>query len=73
MGILNTKIFKYLKQVSLADLFKNIKVVKKFQEEINVLNEKLQSHERVKKFILSEEEWTVENKDLTTSAHGCYL
>jgi long-chain acyl-CoA synthetase len=45
----------------------NIKVIKKFQEEVDTLNEKLQSHERVKKFILSEEEWTVENKDLTTS------
>ncbi|MBL7849252.1 MAG: hypothetical protein JNN04_00015, partial [Cyclobacteriaceae bacterium] len=30
-------------------------------------NEQLQSHERIKKFILSDEEWTVENKELTTS------
>jgi long-chain acyl-CoA synthetase len=45
----------------------NIKVIAKFQEEIDRLNEHLQSHERVKKFILSDEEWTVENKELTTS------
>lgn len=45
----------------------NIKVVQKYQEEIDRLNEGLQGHERVKKFILSEEEWTVESKELTTS------
>ena len=45
----------------------NIKVLKKIQEEVDRLNEPLQSFERVKKFILCEEEWTVENKDLTTS------
>jgi len=45
----------------------NIKVIKKIQEEVDRLNESLQDFERVKKFILSEEEWTVENKDLTTS------
>ncbi len=45
----------------------NIKVIKKIQEEVDSLNEPLQGFERIKKFILSEEEWTVENKDLTTS------
>ncbi len=45
----------------------NIKVVKKFQDEVDHLNEPIQGFERVKKFILSEEEWTVESKDLTTS------
>ncbi len=45
----------------------NIKVVRKFQDEVDRLNETLQGFERIKKFILSEEEWTVENKDLTTS------
>jgi long-chain acyl-CoA synthetase len=45
----------------------NIKVIKKIQEEVDILNENLQGFERVRKFILSEEEWTVENKDLTTS------
>lgn len=45
----------------------NIKVVQKYQEEIDRLNEGLQGHERVKKFILSDAEWTVENQDLTTS------
>ena len=45
----------------------NIKVVKKIQDEVDRLNETFQGFERIKKFILSEEEWTVENKDLTTS------
>jgi len=45
----------------------NIKVIKKFQEEVDRLNEALQGHERVKRFILSEAEWTVENKELTTT------
>lgn len=45
----------------------NIKVVKKIQDEVDRLNETLQGFEKIKKFILSEEEWTVENKDLTTS------
>jgi long-chain acyl-CoA synthetase len=50
-----------------AYMVHNIKVIKKIQEEVDRLNESLQGFERVKKFILSEEEWTVENKDLTTS------
>ncbi len=50
-----------------AYMVHNIKVLKKIQEEVDLLNENLQGFERVKKFILSEEEWTVENKDLTTS------
>ena len=45
----------------------NIKVVKKFQDETDRLNEDLQAHERVRKFVISDEEWTVENKELTTS------
>lgn len=45
----------------------NIKVVKKFQEEVDTLNEQLQGFERIRRFILSDEEWTVENKELTTS------
>lgn len=45
----------------------NIKVIKKIQDEVDHLNETLQGFERIKQFILSEEEWTVENKDLTTS------
>jgi long-chain acyl-CoA synthetase len=45
----------------------NIKVIKKIQDEVDTLNASLQGYERVVKFILSEEEWTVENKDLTTS------
>ena len=45
----------------------NIKVIKKYQDEVERLNEPLQGFERVRSFILSDEEWTVENKDLTTS------
>jgi long-chain acyl-CoA synthetase len=45
----------------------NIKVIKKIQEEVDQFNKSLQGFEQIKKFILSEEEWTVENKDLTTS------
>lgn len=45
----------------------NIKVIQKYQEEVDRLNEALQSHERVKRFLLSDEEWTVENKELTTT------
>lgn len=50
-----------------AYMVHNIKVIKKIQEEVDLLNKSLQRHERIEKFILSEEEWTVENKDLTTS------
>jgi len=50
-----------------AYMVHNIKVVKKIQDEVDRLNETLQGFERIKKFILSEDEWTVENKDLTTS------
>jgi long-chain acyl-CoA synthetase len=50
-----------------AYMVHNIKVIARYQEEIDRLNEALESHERVKKFILSDEEWTVENKELTTS------
>lgn len=45
----------------------NIKVIQRYQEEIDRLNEGLQNHERIKRFILSDEEWTVENRELTTS------
>ena len=45
----------------------NIKVIRKMQEEVDQLNDMLQSHERIRKFILSDAEWTVEGKDLTPS------
>jgi long-chain acyl-CoA synthetase len=50
-----------------AYMVHNIKVIARLQAEVDRLNLSLQSHERVRKFILSESEWTVENKDLTTS------
>ncbi|MNG37926.1 hypothetical protein D3C84_1254280 [compost metagenome] len=45
----------------------NIKVIQKYQDEVDLINASLESHERVKKFILSEAEWTVEGRDLTAS------
>jgi len=45
----------------------NIKVIQMFQQEVDRLNDTLQGFERVRKFILSDEEWTVESKDLTAS------
>ncbi len=45
----------------------NIKVIQKFQDEVDRLNEELENHEQVKRFIISDVEWTVENKDLTTT------
>jgi long-chain acyl-CoA synthetase len=50
-----------------AYMVHNIKVIKKIQEEVDLLNKSLQGYERMVKFILCEEEWTIENKDLTTS------
>ncbi len=48
-------------------MVQNIKVVKKIQEEINEYNEQLQGYERVRKFILADKEWTVEDEDLSAS------
>jgi len=45
----------------------NIKVIRKMQEEIDNLNESLQSHERIRKFLLIDQDWTVEGNELTTS------
>ena len=45
----------------------NIKVIQQFQQEVDRLNESLEGFERIRNFILSDEEWTVEGKDLTTS------
>lgn len=45
----------------------NIKVKGLFQSEIDRLNEKLATHERVRKFVLCHQDWSVENKELTTS------
>jgi len=45
----------------------NIKVIQKIQQEVDALNQPLQNYQRAKKFILSEEDWTVETGELTTS------
>lgn len=45
----------------------NIKVIQKFQEEIDQLNSNLPNYKKIQKFILSETEWTTESGELTTS------
>lgn len=45
----------------------NIKVIKKIQEEIDRLNQTMESHQRIRKFVLSDLEWTPENGLLTPS------
>jgi long-chain acyl-CoA synthetase len=45
----------------------NIKVIGKMQVEVDSLNETLENFKRVKKFVLSDTEWTTENGDLTAS------
>lgn len=45
----------------------NIRVVQKFQTEIELLNRSLEGYKHVKKFILADGEWTVEGKLLTAS------
>jgi long-chain acyl-CoA synthetase len=45
----------------------NIKVIQKMQEEIDRLNQEVESHQRIRKFVLTDFEWTTENGLLTTS------
>ena len=45
----------------------NIKVIQKFQQELDRLNETLANYKRVQKFILSDVEWASETGELTTS------
>ncbi len=45
----------------------NIKVVAKIQKEIDRLNESLENYKRVKKFVLSDVEWTAEGGQLSAS------
>ncbi|MCK6616791.1 MAG: long-chain fatty acid--CoA ligase [Cyclobacteriaceae bacterium] len=50
-----------------AFMIHNIKVQQKIQEEIDRLNTALENYKRIKKFILSDTEWTVDTGELTTS------
>jgi long-chain acyl-CoA synthetase len=50
-----------------AYMIHNIKVIAKIREEVDRLNNGLQSHERVRDFVLADHEWTVEGGDLTPS------
>jgi len=45
----------------------NIKIVEKIQTEVDNLNEGLETHKKVRKFVLSEEEWTAESNYLSVS------
>jgi long-chain acyl-CoA synthetase len=45
----------------------NIKVIQKFQQELDRLNQTLPNYKKVQKFILSETEWTTDGGELTTS------
>lgn len=45
----------------------NIKVVEKFNSEIDLLNEALPAFKQIQKYILCEEVWSTENKLLTTT------
>ncbi|MDL5048546.1 long-chain fatty acid--CoA ligase [Oscillatoria amoena NRMC-F 0135] len=45
----------------------NIKVVQIMQREIDRLNSNLESYKRIRKFILSDAEWTIDSGDLTAS------
>jgi long-chain acyl-CoA synthetase len=50
-----------------AFMVHNIKVVQKIQEEIDRLNSGIESYKRIRKFILSDTEWTVDSGELTPS------
>ncbi|MFM7487876.1 MAG: hypothetical protein ACKO13_13280, partial [Cytophagales bacterium] len=45
----------------------NIKVVARIQMEVDRLNEALENYKRVKKFVLSDVEWTAEGGQLSAS------
>ena len=45
----------------------NIKVQQKMQEEVDRLNARLENYKRIKKFILSDSEWTVDSGEMTLS------
>lgn len=45
----------------------NIKVMAKMRMEVDALNETLENYRRIKKFVLSDVEWTTESGHLTTS------
>jgi long-chain acyl-CoA synthetase len=50
-----------------AYMIHNIKVIARIREEVDRLNNGLQTHERVRNFVLADHEWTVEGGDLTPS------
>ena len=63
----NSKVYARLCQLYNGFLSEKAADINIELEEVDRLNEELQSHERIRKFILSDEEWTVENRELTTS------
>jgi len=45
----------------------NIKVREKLEQEVSIINQELPNYEQIRKFVLCNEEWTVENNLLTTT------
>lgn len=50
-----------------AFMIHNIRVLQKIQEEVDLLNAAIESYKRIRKFILSDSEWTVDSGELTPS------
>ncbi|MCI0920166.1 AMP-dependent synthetase/ligase [Sphingobacterium rhinopitheci] len=57
--------YKDLKYESREDLIKAELVLKKYNQEIEIANSEFGQWEKVKKFVLLEKEWTIENGELT--------
>lgn len=57
--------YKGLKYESREDLIKAELVLKKYNQEIEIANSEFGQWEKVKKFVLLEKEWTIENGELT--------
>ncbi len=45
----------------------NIKVIEKYDSEIEILNEELQNYQQVKGFVLSKQEWSLEDGEITAT------
>lgn len=57
--------FKHIDYTTDAEMIKNDQVLEKFQREMDELNEFFAQYERVKKFALIDQPWTIEGGELT--------
>lgn len=57
--------FKGIKYNDNADLVKNKEVIEKFDKEIELINQNFAQYEKVKKFHLSDTNWTIDSGELT--------